>query len=361
MPMQIVELVVDRSGSMRGKEIDTVGGINACISELRSSKGEDDIIEVSLKLFDHEQMKIWTQINLDNVPDFACHEFVPRGQTALLDAMGDSITFYKQMKNNTPMAFDTCVIYVATDGQENNSSKYTREMIKSLIEEAERDYNITIMYLAANQDAILEASRLGITSDKAINYDETPETIAAVYRAAGSAAARTRSGLNPGFLRTERCASQPTPTNDNNIYTTPLFTRNNATSQAPLVTQNVSVGVPIHQPGFPPPPLPPSLPQTIPEWKQHLFLDSAKNSNWITVKGFLEETPELVNVVGGTANRWTALHQAATTGNVEMVTYLLSKGADKTIQNRDGHTASQVIVPGPMRTPNYQEISNLLM
>ena len=352
MPTQIVELVVDRSGSMRGKETDTVGGINACISELRSSKGEDDIIKVSLKLFDHEQMKIWTQINLDDVAEFRSHEFVPRGQTALLDAMGDSITFYKQIKNNTPMAFDTCVIYVATDGLENNSSKYTRETIKSLIEEAERDYNITIMYLAANQNAILEASRLGIASDRAINYDETPETIAAVYRAAGSAAARTRSGLNPGFLTAERYASQPTSTNHNNIYTTPLFTRNNATSQPPPVA-------PIPPPVFPPPPPPP--PQTIPEWKQHLFLDSAKNNTWITVKGFLEETPELVNVVGGRANRWTALHQAVASGNTEMVTYLLGKGADKTIQNRDGHTASQVIVPWLMGTPNYQEISNLLM
>jgi uncharacterized protein YegL len=332
MPMQIVELVVDRSGSMRGKETDTVGGINACISELRSSKDEDDIIEVSLKLFDHEQNKIWTQINLNDVPEFARYEFVPRGQTALLDAMGDSLSFYKQMKNDTPMAFDTCVIYVATDGLENNSSKYTRETIKSLIEEAERDYNITIMYLAANQDAILEASRLGIAGDRAINYDETPEGIQAVYRSAGSAAARTRSGSRGGFLGAERQASQPSSTN-HQAFNPPPITRNNAALQPPPLA-------PIRQPVFPYPPNAPSPPQTVPEWKQHLFLDAAKNKNWTTVRGLLEETPELVNVVGGAANRWTALHQAAEQNNEEIVTYLLEKGADKTIATRNGYTAS---------------------
>ena len=72
-------------------------------------------------------------------------------------------------------------------------------------------------------------------------------------------------------------------------------------------------------------------------WKQHLFLDAAKDRNWAAVTGFLNETPSLINVVGGDANRWTALHQAANENNQAMIIYLLGKGANKTIRNRDGH------------------------
>ena len=38
MTTQHIALVVDRSGSMSGKEGDTIGGINACIEELKNQK-----------------------------------------------------------------------------------------------------------------------------------------------------------------------------------------------------------------------------------------------------------------------------------------------------------------------------------
>ena len=48
MPTQEIGLVVDRSGSMAGKEADTIGGINTCIEELKNQKGEDDEIYITL-------------------------------------------------------------------------------------------------------------------------------------------------------------------------------------------------------------------------------------------------------------------------------------------------------------------------
>lgn len=354
MPTQIIELIVDRSGSMRGKESDTVGGINACITELKKTLGENDIINVSLKLFDHDQTKLWDNVNITDISEFLQNDFVPRGQTALLDAMGDSITHYKKMKEDMPNCFDTCILYVATDGLENCSSKYNQNTVKKLIQDAERDCNITVMYLGANQDAIFEAARFGISGDRAINYHETSQTVEAVYRAIGSSAARRRSGMNVGFIESERIASQSTPTNNN----APQFVRNNRLSQSSVPVQSPPAPpIPSRSQtisSFPPPPPPPII---IEEWKQHLFLDAAKEHKWDTVKGLLGETPGLVNVVGGSANRWTALHQASASGNKEMVSYLLSIGADKTIVNRDGYTARQVIAP---ITPGFSEIYTLL-
>ena len=52
--IQEVVAIIDRSGSMMGKEEDTIGGINATIETLKNEKEENTNIKVSIKLFDHE-------------------------------------------------------------------------------------------------------------------------------------------------------------------------------------------------------------------------------------------------------------------------------------------------------------------
>ena len=107
---QEVVYVVDRSGSMRGKESDTIGGINASIDELKKTKGDDDIIKVSIKLFDHEEKLLHRSVKLDDICEFNITEFVPRGSTALLDAMGNTLTHFMEKKLLDPVGYDSCMI-----------------------------------------------------------------------------------------------------------------------------------------------------------------------------------------------------------------------------------------------------------
>ena len=327
MPTQAVVIVADRSGSMRGKEVDTVGGLNSCIDELKSTKEENDNIKVTLKLFDHEQINVWNSVPLENVENFQVSNFIPRGQTALYDAMGDSIKEYFDMKELDNTSFDSCCIYVSTDGYENASKKWNKNSLKELIKQAEELYNIKVMYLAANQDAILEAASMGISADRAINYNESGEAIEAVYRAAASSAVRTRSGQSSGFIQAERQASQPS-----HIPSPPPVTRNNA---ATLPRRSQSYNAHVTTP-------PPPSPITTPEWKQHQILDAGKNNQWDVVEAMLNENPNLINVEGGLSKRWTLLHQASFNNNYSMVEKLLLKGADKTIRNREGQLASEL-------------------
>ena len=78
--------ILDRSGSMSGKEADTVCGINSMIKKLKNNAKEDDDIRVSLKLFDNEETIVWRSKPLSEVDEFDIKDFIPRGQTALLDA-----------------------------------------------------------------------------------------------------------------------------------------------------------------------------------------------------------------------------------------------------------------------------------
>ena len=205
--IQEVCAVVDRSGSMTGKEMDTIGGINETFRVLRETRKDNEIIKISLKFFDHEQKLKLRNVDLDEVRDLTRDDFRPRGQTALLDAIGDTLTYFMEKKLMDPDAYDSCVIYVTTDGMENASRRYDNKKIEKMIKNAEETYNIRLIYLGANQDAILEASKFGVDCSRAMNYSETPENSQSAYRSAASAAVRTRSSGRTEFMPAERQAS----------------------------------------------------------------------------------------------------------------------------------------------------------
>lgn len=212
MTLQEVVAVIDRSGSMKGKEKDTVGGINTVISELKNSKSEEDRINFSIKLFNNEQIMKLRSREISEVSNFSVSDFIPSGSTALLDAIGDTLTFFIQKKLMNPQAYDSCVIYIASDGLENSSIKYNKKYIKEMISNAENIYNIKVLYLGANQDAILEAGNLGIPMEQAINYLENELSTQAVYTSVARVVSDSRSSFNNvSFTAAERQASIQPP------------------------------------------------------------------------------------------------------------------------------------------------------
>lgn len=204
---QEISIIVDRSGSMQGKEVDTVGGINTTINELKNNKEEDTKINFSLKFFDHEEYLRIRSIPIEKVREIPVNDLKPRGQTALYDAIGNSLMYLICEKIKNPKKFDMCSVYIATDGYENCSKHYSSESLKNIINVA-KNYKIDLFYLAANQDAILEANKFGLSSDQALNYTETRDNVESAYRSLAQSAKRARSGLSVGFTDSERQASK---------------------------------------------------------------------------------------------------------------------------------------------------------
>ena len=205
---QEVVAIIDRSGSMNGKEEDTLGGINAAFEQLKNEQEKNTNINVSVKLFDHEEELLFRSTNLKSVRPIERRQYIPRGSTALLDALGNTLHYFMSKKLTQQNCFDSCVIYVVTDGLENSSKIYNAEKIKKMITEAEKSYNIKIIYLGANQDAILEASKYGIGIESAMNYSENSKNVESAYRSLASAVKRVRTGEYNGFTNLERNASQ---------------------------------------------------------------------------------------------------------------------------------------------------------
>ena len=219
---QEVVAIIDRSGSMCGKEEDTIGGVNSSLEVIKQDLKPNEQVNVSIKLFDHEEKMLIKSLNITEVRPIELRQFVPRGQTALYDAIGSTLTYFMEKKLHNPTCYDTCLMYVATDGFENCSKKFTADSLKKLITSAQKSYNIELIYLGANQDAILEASKIGILPTHAINYSETSEQCMSAYRSVGNVVNRQKSSKETAFTQVERTESyydpktpEPTPRSSN--------------------------------------------------------------------------------------------------------------------------------------------------
>lgn len=162
-----VTMVVDRSGSMEQIRTDAQGGINAFVAEQAKLPGE---CRFTLVQFDTEYEVLHRGILASEWPSY---ELVPRGSTALLDAIGRAITDtgarLAAMPESERPGLVICVI--STDGMENASKEYSRQKIREMIEHQQSVYKWQFTFLAANQEAFSEAMTLGFSCDEAVQYD----------------------------------------------------------------------------------------------------------------------------------------------------------------------------------------------
>ncbi len=161
-----ITLVVDRSGSMASCQAEAQSGINAFIKDQKEKPG-DAIF--SLLQFDTEHEYVFNAVPIKQVEKYA---LVPRGMTALLDAVGKAITETGSRLDKMPEVDRPGLVVVAiiTDGQENASNEYKRSKIKEMIEHQQSVYGWQFTFLGANQDAFAEAGSIGINFNATANY-----------------------------------------------------------------------------------------------------------------------------------------------------------------------------------------------
>lgn len=171
MKKNLTELVfiLDRSGSMQGLEADTIGGFNSMLSKQQKEAGE---AYLSTVLFDDKVEVLHDRVRVDAVRPITQKEYYVRGCTALLDALGGAIRHIGNIhKYARPEDVPEHTLFViTTDGMENASRHYTAPQIKAMIQRQKEKYGWEFLFLGANIDAVETAGRLGIDSDRAVNY-----------------------------------------------------------------------------------------------------------------------------------------------------------------------------------------------
>jgi len=184
--------VVDRSGSMEAIREDAIGGFNTFLADQKKLPGK---AEMTIALFDDQYDVIHRCTPINDVAPFDNTTFVPRGSTALLDAIGRTMNEVgAELANRDEAARPGKVIMVIlTDGQENSSREFNRQKILEMITHQQDAYQWEFIYLAAGQDAIGEAGMLGIRASNAINFNATGKGVKASYDAISCSVGSYRS------------------------------------------------------------------------------------------------------------------------------------------------------------------------
>jgi uncharacterized protein YegL len=181
-----ITLVVDRSGSMQDIRADAEGGIRAFIEKQAKEPGE---VLLTIVQFDTEYEFLCKGVPISQAPTF---ELVPRGGTALLDAIGRAmIETGRRLEAMAEEDRPGLVIFVVmTDGHENSSWRFSKAKINEMTQLQQTKYGWHFTFLAADQDSFTEAQKMGIGPDGAADFSRG--NVAAAYRSASAKVSRMR-------------------------------------------------------------------------------------------------------------------------------------------------------------------------
>ncbi len=163
----LVNVILDRSGSMKPQRDATISGYNEYLIGLRADKETE--YSISLTQFDAPIAQPELTISyidrpLKDIADLTRDDYDPRGNTPLYDAIGETIRRCESIVSGRPVL---CVII--TDGQENASKEFDLDKIKSLIKYKESE-GWTFTFLGANIDSYAVGGAQGYKSGNISNY-----------------------------------------------------------------------------------------------------------------------------------------------------------------------------------------------
>jgi len=192
--------ILDRSGSMSSIISDSIGGFNTF---LKQQKELSDSATITVVLFDDNYEMLYDNVDIKKADELNNRIWIPRGTTALYDAIGKTINTEKQnfarLGSERPSKVLVCIV---TDGQENASREYNLSGIKKLIKDCEND-DWNFIYLAANQSAFDVGTSFGVSAGNTYTYTASGAGVSAMFSTVSASATSYRgmSSSDTNFRR----------------------------------------------------------------------------------------------------------------------------------------------------------------
>lgn len=188
--------ILDRSGSMSGLESDTMGGFNAFVKRQREEQGR---ARLTLVLFDDQYEVPLEHVDIQNVPVLTERLYYVRGSTALLDAIGRTVS---KVRRRIAASHATerpahVVVMVFTDGYENCSREYTPHQVKQLITATQKE-GWEYVFLGADIDAFHSSDALAMQQGSASRVAKSSRGVQEAYAKVNRAVSNLRRGRAKG-------------------------------------------------------------------------------------------------------------------------------------------------------------------
>ena len=198
-----ITIILDRSGSMLSVREATIAGYNTFLQAQAKLPGS---AVVSLVQFDDRYEVVYEGVPCGDTKPLTEARFVPRGNTALLDAIGRTINeigarLSARAERDRP---GKVIVVILTDGMENASHEFTREQVHALIDHQREHYSWDFVFLGANQDAIATGASIGVPSKSSLSYAADKQGTSEVMASASAYVGTMRSGGQASFTAADR-------------------------------------------------------------------------------------------------------------------------------------------------------------
>ena len=189
-----ITAIIDRSGSMTGLENEVIGGFNSFLSDQKKVEGT---ATMSLIQFDNMYELNYEFVDIQDVKDLNHETYIPRGMTAMHDAIGKAIIstgtkLGELAEDDRP---DKVIVLIQTDGEENSSHEFNVRTIKKMIEEQEKTYAWTFVFLGANINAKDTATNIGIDKKMSMSFAPNSKGMTSAYDSVSENLTQYRCGV----------------------------------------------------------------------------------------------------------------------------------------------------------------------
>ena len=190
-----ITVIMDRSGSMHSMQDESIQSFNRFVESQKEASGK---AKFSLVQFNHEILQLCSGVPLDDAPSLNHENYVPDGMTALLDAVGHTIS---ETKTRVEKKKDgQVVVMVITDGMENSSKEFSGKEIKKLIHKCEKKLGWKFIFLAADPNSFAQHRAYGFEHKRALMTGRGPEAYSAAMDLASAKLYRTREERDAAHL-----------------------------------------------------------------------------------------------------------------------------------------------------------------
>ena len=212
--------VLDRSGSMSSILDSTINGFNEYIGTAKRDAKDNGLKSfASAILFDDQFEYPYTNVPIDKVLPLTRQTFVPRGWTALNDAVAKAITSLKgTLAGREADPNIDVTITVFTDGDENKSiefpNNYAREnqALKAMVKQVQDDWGWTVSYVGAGtrEHAAYVSQHLGIKAANFMSYTADAVGTSNAFTSLESARSLKSSNFSAGIKSNDGYLSNTT-------------------------------------------------------------------------------------------------------------------------------------------------------